>query len=111
VHICTLFKAYSGEGAWKNTGDRLPRPCYTSRDDHDWKIRARNQRALINKYLFVERVIRLWNKLPAEALATLHRRQHIFRKRVKKVIISALLENSAVTGMVDLSTQMKEMLV
>ena len=32
--ICALFKAYSGECAWKPTGDRLQRPHYLSRADH-----------------------------------------------------------------------------
>lgn len=26
--ICTLFKAYMGEGAWKAVGDRLQKPCW-----------------------------------------------------------------------------------
>jgi hypothetical protein len=34
--ICALFKAYSGEEAWKVIGDRLQRPNYLSRIDHDW---------------------------------------------------------------------------
>jgi hypothetical protein len=41
ARICTLFKAYSGERAWKFIGDRLQRPNYLSRIDHDWKIRNR----------------------------------------------------------------------
>jgi hypothetical protein len=69
-HICTLFKTYYGERAWKAIGERLPGACYMSRDDQDWKIRARKQRTLIRKYSFVDRIIRLWNQLPAEALAT-----------------------------------------
>jgi len=56
-NICTLFKAYSGEWAWKAVGDRLPGPCYLSRHDHDWKIRGRKQRTLIKKYAFVDRII------------------------------------------------------
>jgi hypothetical protein len=36
-----LLKAYTGERAWKATGDRLQRPCYLSRVDHDRKIRSR----------------------------------------------------------------------
>ena len=32
--ICALFKAYSGERAWKSIGDRLQRPHYLSRVDH-----------------------------------------------------------------------------
>ena len=41
---CTLFKAYTGEWAWKATGDRLQGPCYLNREDHDRKIRSRAQR-------------------------------------------------------------------
>jgi CBS-domain-containing membrane protein len=29
--ICALFKAYTGERAWKAIGDRLERPCYLRR--------------------------------------------------------------------------------
>jgi hypothetical protein len=29
--ICALFKAYTGERAWKAIGDRLQRPCNLSR--------------------------------------------------------------------------------
>ena len=32
--LCTLFKAYSGEWAWKAIRDRLRRPYYLSRIDH-----------------------------------------------------------------------------
>ena len=39
--ICALFKAYSGELAWKPIGDRLQRPHYLSRVDHGRKIRGR----------------------------------------------------------------------
>jgi len=42
--VCTLFKAYTGEWAWKATGDRLQGPCYLSREDHDWKIRSSTQK-------------------------------------------------------------------
>jgi hypothetical protein len=41
--IYALFKAYSGERAWKATGDRLQRPHYLSRVDHEQKIRSRRQ--------------------------------------------------------------------
>ena len=40
-HICVLFKAYSGERAWKAIGDRLQRPHYLNRVDHERKIRSR----------------------------------------------------------------------
>ena len=41
--ICALFKAYSGERGWKPIGDRLQRPHYLSRVDHERKIRSRRQ--------------------------------------------------------------------
>jgi hypothetical protein len=74
ARICALFKAYSGERAWKFIGDRLQRPNYLSRIVHDWKIRNRRQRAYIGKYSFVNRPIWLWNRLPAEILVFLDRR-------------------------------------
>ena len=84
--ICALFKAYSGERAWKAIGDRLQRPNYLSRVDHERKIRNRRQRTDIGKYSFVNRTIRLWNRLPAEILGTLPCKPNAFRKRVRKVI-------------------------
>jgi len=39
--ICALFKACSGERAWKAIGDRLQRPNYLSRTDLERKIRNR----------------------------------------------------------------------
>jgi hypothetical protein len=57
-------------------------------DDHDRKIRARKKRRDIEKYSFINRTIKLCNQLPAEALATFPCRSHIFKKRVRKVIIS-----------------------
>ena len=69
--ICALFKAYSGERAWKAIGDRLQRPHYLSRLDHERKISSRRQRTDIGKYSFVNRTIQHWNQLPAEVLATL----------------------------------------
>jgi hypothetical protein len=58
-----------------------------SRDDHDRKIRSRKQRTDIGKYSFVNRTIKLWNNLPAEALVTFPCKPHIFRKRVRKLNI------------------------
>lgn len=84
--ICPLFKAYSREGAWKAVGDRLQGPYYLSRDDRDQKIKARKQRTHTGKYSFVNGTIKLWNQLPAEALATFSCRSHIFKKKVRKVI-------------------------
>ncbi|PNF14144.1 hypothetical protein B7P43_G16985 [Cryptotermes secundus] len=52
ARICALFKAYTGEGAWKAIGDRLETPCYLSRGDHGKKIRSRKQQTDIGKYSF-----------------------------------------------------------
>jgi hypothetical protein len=65
---CLLFKAYSGERAWKAIRDRLRRPYYLSRVDHVRKIRGRKQSTDIVKYSFVNRTTKNWNQLPAEAL-------------------------------------------
>jgi len=67
---------------------QIPFPLYLSGVDYDRKIRARKQRRDIGKYSFVNRTIKLWNRLPAEELATFPTKSHIFRKRVRKVIIS-----------------------
>jgi len=83
---CALFKAYSGEWAWKATGDRLQRPNYLSRVGHEQKIRNRRQRTDIGKYSYVNRTIQLWNRLPAELLGTLPCKPNAFRKMVRKVI-------------------------
>ena len=40
------------------------------------------------KHSSVNRTIKLWNRLPVEALSTFLCKSHIFRKRVRKVIIS-----------------------
>jgi hypothetical protein len=70
ARLCALFKAYTGERAWKAIGDRLQRPHYLCRVDHNRKIRNRKQRTDIGKFSFVNRTIQLWNKLPADALGT-----------------------------------------
>jgi len=70
AHICSPFKAYTGERAWTALRDKLQGPCYLSRDNHDRNIWARKQRTDIGKCPFVIRTIKLRNQLPAEALAT-----------------------------------------
>jgi hypothetical protein len=67
-------------------GDRLQKPCYFSRVDHDRKVRSRKQRADIGKYSSVNRTIQLWNRLPADAVGTLSCKRSNFSKRVRKVI-------------------------
>ena len=57
-------------------------------DHHDRKIRGKKQRRDIGKYSSVNRTIKLWSQLSREALEALSCKSHIFRKRVKKVIIS-----------------------
>jgi hypothetical protein len=83
--MCALYKAYTGERAWKAIGDRLQVPSYLSRVDHYWKIRAKKQRTDIGKYSFVKRSITDWNKLPEEAIETSHGKMRIFKTRVMKV--------------------------
>jgi hypothetical protein len=85
--ICALFKPYSRERAWKAIGDRLQRPHYLSRVDHEQKIRSRRQRTDIGKYSFVNRTIQDWNQLPAEVLGTLPCKPNTLKKRVRKAII------------------------
>jgi len=41
AQICALFKACTGRRAWKALGNRLLKPCYLSRGDHNWKIKSR----------------------------------------------------------------------
>ena len=49
VRLCTLFKALTGGWARKAIGDRLLKPCYLCRDDHDRKIRTEKQeKRLVN---------------------------------------------------------------
>jgi hypothetical protein len=70
ARLCALFKGYSGERAWKAIYDKLRRYYYLSRVDHVRKIRDRKQRTSIGKYSFVNRIIKNWKQLPAEALGT-----------------------------------------
>jgi hypothetical protein len=41
--MCALFKACTGEPAWKAISDRLQKSCYLSRVNHERKIRCRKQ--------------------------------------------------------------------
>jgi len=81
VHLCALFKTYTGERAWKAIHDRLRRHYYLSRVDHVQKNRDRKQRTDIGKYSFVNRTIKNWNQLPAEALGTFPCKSKIFRNK------------------------------
>jgi hypothetical protein len=57
ARLCALFKAYSGERAWKDIRDRLRRYYYLGRVDHVRKFRDRKQRTDIGKYFFASRTI------------------------------------------------------
>jgi len=67
--------------------NRLLKPCYVSRDDHNQKIRNRKQRR-DGKYSFINRTIKSWNQLPAGLLASFTCKLNTFRKRVKNVVTS-----------------------
>jgi len=41
-------------------GDRLLKPYYLSREDHNWKIRTSKQRRDVGKYSFINRTIKSW---------------------------------------------------
>jgi len=49
ARTCAFFKAYTGGWAWKVIGDRLLKPCYLSREDHNQKIRTTKQRTDVGK--------------------------------------------------------------
>jgi hypothetical protein len=66
------------------------RPYCLSRVDHVRKIRDRKQKMDIGKYSFVNRSIKNWKQLPAEALGTFPRKPKIFRKRGRKAIIRGM---------------------
>jgi len=87
--MCALYKAYTGERAWKAISDRLQAPSYLSRVNHNWKIKARKQRTDIGKYSFVNRSITDWNKLPEGVIGASNDKTHIFKMRVRKVKTSA----------------------
>jgi hypothetical protein len=79
--MCALYKAYNGDRAWKDIGDRSQAPSYPSKVDHCWKIRTD-----IGKFSFVNRTISDWNRLPEGAIGTSLVKTHVFRKRVGKVV-------------------------
>jgi hypothetical protein len=84
ARICALYKAYKGERAWKDIGDRLQAPHYLSRVDHSWKIRTRKIRTDVGKFSFVNRTIADGNQLPEGVIGTSPVKTCIFRKRVRK---------------------------
>jgi len=61
-----------------------------SRVDHVWKIRDRKKIKDFEKYSFVNRTIKNWKQLPAEALGTFLSKPTSFRNRVRKAIINGV---------------------
>ena len=59
---------------------------YLSRADHDWNIRNKRQRTDIRKYSFVNRTVRLWNRLAADIVGALPCKPNTFRKRARNMI-------------------------
>jgi len=88
ARICVLFREYTGIRAWKAIGDRLLKPCYLSRDDHNRKIGTKKQKTDVSKYSFVNRATKRRNQLPAGLLASSPCKLNTFRKRVKNVVTS-----------------------
>ena len=86
ARICALYKAYTGERAWKEIGDRLQAPSYLSRVDHKWKIRARRRRTDVGKYCFVNRTIADRNRLPEGVIRDCHGKPHILRERIREIL-------------------------
>ena len=74
-------------GRGGDIGDRLQRPRYLSRVDHERKIRRRRQRTDIGKYSFVNRTIQDWNQLPVEVLGTIRCKLTTLKKTIRKAII------------------------
>jgi len=65
--MCTFYSVQWGTG-WNAITDRLRKPYYFNRVYHVSKIMDRKQRTDIGNYSFVNRTIKNWNKLPADAL-------------------------------------------
>ena len=85
ARMCALYKAYTGDRAWKAIGERLQAPIYVSRVDQRRKIRARKQRTDNGKYSLVNRSITDLNLLPEGVIGTCHGKTRIFKTRVRKV--------------------------
>ena len=51
ARMCALYKAFTGERAWRAIEDRLQAPSCLSNVDHNWEIRASKQRTDVGKYV------------------------------------------------------------
>ena len=88
ARICALLNAYTEGRAWKAVGDRFLKSYYLSRDDPNWKIKARKKRTDVGKYSFVNRTTKSWNQLPLGLLASFPCKLNTFRKRLINVVAS-----------------------
>ena len=86
TRVGALHKAYCGEQAWTDVGNRLERPHCLSRADHNRKIRSRRQITDRGKYSFVNRTTEDWYQMPAEVLEHLPCSSTAFRKGLRNVI-------------------------
>ena len=90
ARLWALFEAYCGERAWGVIRDRLRRAYCLSRVDHVGKIRDSKQRSDIGMYSFVNKTIKNWNQLAAEALGIFPCKPKIFRNRVMKGTVNGV---------------------
>jgi hypothetical protein len=51
-------------------------------------IMARKERTYFSKYFFVYGTIKLWNRLPPEALVSFPCKSDVFRKRFRTIIVN-----------------------
>jgi hypothetical protein len=61
--MCALFKAYTGERAWKAMGYKLQTPSYLSKVENNRKIRTGKHTINAGKHSFVNSTITDWNHL------------------------------------------------
>jgi hypothetical protein len=82
--MCALYKAYTGERAWKAIGDRLQAPSYLIWSIIIKKSEPENKEQSSGNTL-LNKSITNWNLLPEEATDTSHGKMFIFKTRVRKV--------------------------
>ena len=82
ARLAAILKAYRGDKAWQEIGERLEINNYKSRNDHCHKIKRKKlgKRAK-NMDSMVDRGIAEWNGLPQEAFENL-KSCKLFRGRV-----------------------------
>jgi hypothetical protein len=68
----------------------MRRAYYLTRVEHVRQIRDRKPSTDTGKYSFLNRSIKNWNQLPAEALGTFPCKPKIFIRRVRKAIINGM---------------------